>query len=680
MPESKVKDALDAYKSHMDAWGEQFDRMREDQRFAAGEQWPEALRRMRENDPSGARPCLTLDRINQYRRQVLNDARQNRPSIKVRPVDNTGDVETAEAIQGVCRHIEDVSRADIAYDTAIEASWTGGIGWFRLVPETVDEARNIKELRIRRIPNCLSVISDGDWIEPDGLDITSLFVVQDYTKEAFKKAFPGADASGWERDADEWLSRDGVKVAEWLYIDEAVRNTLLLVDGREVLEEEFWRLRQAGDQTPYMGSRKSKTRKVRWVKLTRNEVLEETEFPGRHIPVIPVLGNEHWVDGRRELSGAVRWMRDASQMYNYGVSAVVEYIALQPKAPWIVAEGAIDGYEHQWDSANRANLPYLTHKTADDNGQPLPIPSRSAPPLGNSAWMQALQIFDDALQASTGMYKASLGAPSNEKSGKAIIARQREGDTATFHYIDNMRRSIRHAGQIIVDTMPVYYDTRRVVRILGEDGDSDTAVFDPSMTGQRYEGVFNPSVGTYDVSVSSGPGYSTRRQEAAEAMMEIASRNPAVWQTHGDLIAKSMDWPMAQDFAKRSQLVLPPQIQQAERAEESGQSPEVLALHQQMQGQMAQAAQAIQKLQAENAKLRQEAQAARADTAIKAEEVKIKGYEAETERMQAMAAAMSPEQVQAIVLQTLQQLMSPGIDSPQGAGVLPTGNVTAGVS
>jgi hypothetical protein len=339
------------------------------------------------------------------------------------------------------------------------------------------------------------------------------------------------------------------------------------------------------------------------------------------------------------------------RLYNFSRSAYAERVALTPKAPWVADVKAIEGYEGDWTDANVENQSVLRYNSTDEAGQPLPMPQRNNPSDIPAGFAQDMQLSEHDIQAALGMYSASLGERSNEKSGRAIMARQREGDTATFHFQDNLSRAIRYLGRILVDLIPKIYDSRRVVRILGEDGESKPAIVDPQISGatqkQGNTYIYNLNAGLYDVSVAAGPNYTTKRQEAADAMMQLAQGNPNLFPLIGDVMVRNMDWPGADAIADRLKLMLPPEIKQAE--ENDDESPEVVALKQQAQQMLDQATQQIQAaeqgIQERDqaiAQLQQELQQAKQTNDLKAQEIQVKVFEAETERMQVEASLMQP--------------------------------------
>lgn len=674
--EAILKEARERFALCVEESANERSRMKEELRFSAGQQWPDEIRNARENDPNGARPCLTMDKIGQYVRQVVNDARQNKPSIKVRPVDSGADVEVAELLQGLTRHIEDVSTADIAYDNALDSAAKVGIGWFRIRTKMVNAARNEQDIVIDPIWNIFSVYSDPQWRQPDGSDMEWCFVTEEIPRKRFEAENPKADVKGWDADDSEsqWVTAETVRVAEYYRIVKTSQNCLYLDNGEEMPETSYWEIYAQDAERPQItGSYEKETRKCEWYKLNFGEVLDETEIPSEFVPVIPVVGNVHWVDGKRQLTGMIFWAMDAQRAYNYARSAFVEQIALAPKAPFIAAAGQIEDFENEWREANTSNQPVLRYNPVDINGTPVGAPQRQPAPQPSQGWFQEMEVSGRDMQAALGMYAASVGNEGQEKSGRAILARQKEGDTSTFHYIDNESRSIRHGGRIIVFMVPKTMDTRRMVRIIGEDGESSQATLDPKMAkpyakvqGQdgKFRKLFNPSIGTYDVTVTVGPSYNTKRMEAAESMSAMTQGNPTLFPLIGDLMIRAMDWPMADEIAKRLKTMLPPEIKQAEEAEEGGEAPEVAQVKmmaeqaimqkdqelQMAMQQMQQMAMQMQEMQADQQTKAGELMVKQRELAIKEQELgikaadtEIKGYQAETQRMSAQAQAMAAQ-------------------------------------
>jgi hypothetical protein len=368
-------------------------------------------------------------------------------------------------------------------------------------------------------------------------------------------------------------------------------------------------------------TRKANKQTVIWRKLNGQEVLEERDIKCRYIPVARVVGNEWEVDGKTYISGIVRNAKDSQRMYNVAQSAIVERVLQSPKTPFVAPAEAIEGYEKQWQSANTANHAFLPYNHVDENGNPIPAPSRVSPATVETGLNQIAIGASDDMKAETGQYDASLGQKSNETSGRAIMARQREGDTATYHYVDNLARAVRHIGRIILDLIPHIYDTQRIALILGEDDSQANVTIDPAnpeaLTEYRDEQgelkrIFNPNIGTYDIYTTTGPSFTTRRMEAVDAMTAMTQANPQLWQVIGDLLVKNMDWPGAEEMADRLKLTLLPNVQ-AEIDKDEGEPevpPQVQQAMEQMQGQVQQLDQVIQQMQSEVEKAEQEKNAA----------------------------------------------------------------------
>lgn len=673
--ETELKKIRERFEVCQSAWADDRKRYRDDVKFSSGDgHWPEDIKAERERD---GRPCLVVDKLGQYIRQIVNDSRQNSPAIKVRPVDDGADIETADIIQGLVRHIEDRSNAQSAYDTSLECAVKGGMGYFRILTEYAHEKTFDQEICIKRVRNPLTVWLDPDHQEPDASDINFAFVTEDFAKDEYKATF-GDHPIDFESDAGKYGDWAGekVRVAEYWWVEKETKPLHLLEDGSTATDEELKRFtEETGFPAPtIVETRQIPQRVVKWCKVNGSEYIKEPQvWPGKWIPIVPVWGNEEDIDGELRHTGLIHNAKDAQRLYDYSRSAFAERVALTPKAPYIAAEGQVEDYDYEWTTANQVNYSVLRYKPMDIAGHPVPPPMRQQAHDIPAGFAQDMQLSEHDIQAAIGMYAASIGQPSNEKSGRAIMARQREGDIATFHYHDNLARSIRHAGRILVDLIPKIYDTKRVVRILGVDGSAETVQLDPELpTSKQKIGtktIYNIGIGTYDVTVSVGPSYTSRRQEAAEAMIEMAQGNPAVWQTHGDIIAQSMDWPDADKFAKRFKMLLPPQIQEAEKEGEEV-DPEVQAITAQAQQaiqerdqMLEQAMGQMQQMAAEMERLKQGLEVKQESNAIQLKKLDIEAYNAETQRITALANAEAKEKdlqikVEQVVSQRLDQLLA----------------------
>jgi hypothetical protein len=638
----------------------------DDLKFYAGSpdnhwQWPAdvlATRGAVQGQTINARPCLTINKLPQHVRQVTNDQRQNRPGAKVIPVDDNADVEVADIFNGMIRHIEYISDADVAYDTACENQVAYGEGYIRLLTEYCEDNSFDQDIKIGRIRNSFSVYMDPTIQDPTGADAKYCFVTQDLTKEEFERMYPDAapvttlqSLGVGDQSLSNWLNEDTIRVADYYYIDYD-RATLNLYPGNATA---FKGTPEDKQLKAFYGepvkSRESDRPKVRYCKINGYEILEQREWAGRYIPVIRIVGNEFEVDGRLYVSGLVRNAKDAQRMYNYWVSQEAEMLALAPKAPFIGYGGQFEGYEDKWKTANTNNWPYLevNPDVTDGQGSVMPLPQRAQPPMASSGLLQAKAGASEDIKATTGQYNASLGMGSNERSGKAILARQREGDVGTYHYGDNLARGVRHVARQLVNLIPKIYDTQRIARIIGEDGNTKMVKINPDQpepvnkiidqNGIVIEKIYNPGVGKYDVVATTGPGYATKRQEALEAMAQLLQGNPQLWTVAGDLFVKNMDWPGAQEMAKRFAKTIDPKLMG-----DGEDNPALQAAQQQMQAMGQEMEQMHQMIQNVNQSVEVQ------DMHRKDFEAQVKLYEAETKRIAAVQAGMTEQQIQDIAM------------------------------
>jgi hypothetical protein len=679
-PKKSASDILATARARLDLAVSALSESREDEiddlKFYAGSpdnhwQWPAdvlATRGAVQGQTINARPCLTINKLPQHVRQVTNDQRQNRPGAKVIPVDDNADVEVADIFNGMIRHIEYISDADVAYDTACENQVSYGEGYLRLLTEYCDDNTFDQDIKIGRVRNSFSVYMDPTIQDPTGADAKWCFVTEDITKAEFERMYPDAapittlqSLGVGDQSISNWLNEDTIRIADYYYIDYD-RTTLNLYPGNATAFEgtpEDKQLRAIYGKPKK--SRESDRPKVKYCKINGYEILEEREWAGKYIPVIRIVGNEFEVDGRLYVSGLVRNAKDAQRMYNYWVSQEAEMLALAPKAPFIGYGGQFEGYEQQWKTANTQNWPYLevNPDVTDGQGAVLPLPQRAQPPMASSGLLQAKAGASEDIKSTTGQYNASLGMGSNERSGKAILARQREGDVGTYHYGDNLARGVRHVARQLVDLIPKIYDTQRIARIIGEDGETKMVKINPDQEqpvnkivderGIVMEKIYNPGVGKYDVVAITGPGYATKRQEALEAMAQLLQGNPQLWAVAGDLFVKNMDWPGAQEMSKRFAKTIDPKFMS-----DGEDNPALQAAQQQMQAMGQEMEQMHQMIQNVGKSIEMQ------DMERKDFEAQVKAYEAETKRLAQVQASMSPEQIQDIVLGTVHGMITSG--------------------
>jgi hypothetical protein len=658
----------------------------DDLRFMAGSpdnqwQWPAdvlATRGAVQGQTINARPCLTINKLPQHVRLVTNEQRQNRPQGKVIPADENADPAVAEVFDGIIKHIEYLSDADVAYDTACDNQVTYGEGYIRLITEYCREDSFDQDIKIVRVRNSFSVYMDPMIEDPCGSDARYCFVTEDIPKKEYERLYPDATpistmmAQGvGDQMLSMWMSQETIRIAEYFYVEEKKHTLNLYPDNITAFEgtPEDRRLKAAYGKP--LRSRRSDRRQVKWLKTNGYEVLEERDWAGKSIPVVRVIGNEFEVDGQLYISGLVRNAKDAQRMYNYWVSQEAEMLALAPKAPFIGYGGQFEGYEMQWKTANTNNWPYLevNPDVTDGAGNTLPLPERAQPPMAQTGLIQAKMGAGEDIKATTGQYDSSIGATSNERTGRAILARERQGDTSTFHYVDNMSRAVRYITRQLVDLIPKIYDTQRVARIVGIDGEIGMVKINPTqpeavrvikdpITGETIDKIYNPNVGLYDVMVTTGPSYMTKRQEAMDGMAMILQSNPELWSVAGDLFIKNMDWPGAQEMSARFARILDPKV--LDKTDESPEAQMMRAQMNDMANQMEQTTALIQQLQQsyDMQKL-----------AIDQQNSQIKAYEAETKRIQVTQPSMTPEQIQDIVQGTIAAAIDMGDIVPDSAPI-----------
>lgn len=656
-----LQEVKDRFKLASEAETERRSEALDDTKFRVGDQWPFEVKSRRDQD---GRPCLTINRIPQFLRAVTNEQRQNRPAIQINPIGDNADKGTAEVIEGLIRHIESQD-ADIAYDTAFdEAAATGGPGWIRVSTKYVDNTSFDQEITIEAVKNPASVYADPHHMDPAGRDLNWVIIVEDLSEADYKAQYPKSELAGLpdfmtvgDRTAG-WISKKHIRIAEYYYKEPFERTLVQYEDNFITYKDQLPQtepapldtlapptpeesidlpgippvqpgqpatppllpqsLPQTGpgagpgapppqppqDHGKVIAERVVQDVKVRWAKINAMERLDyRDDYKGKYIPMIPVIGESVTVDGKEKLMGVIRFAKDAQRAYNYWTSAETEMIALAPKAPYILEAGQIAGYEDIWKNLNNKNYAYLPYKGTSVGDKVAPPPQRAQwePPI-QAISLARSQAADD-LKSTTGLYDASLGAQGNETSGRAILARQHEGSVANFHLSDNLARSIRHVGRVIVDLIPHVYDAPRVTRIIGREQQQRTVNIQSSVNpnvppppqdqpDDDIQHIYDVGMGKYDVSVTTGPSFNTMRQEAVASMLQLTQSYPQIAQFAGDLMVKNMDWPGAQEIAKRLKAMLPQQLQDADE-DKSGEQPKIPP----------QVQQAIQQLTAQNEQL-----------------------------------------------------------------------------
>lgn len=648
-----LKQALEDYDAAYEFQRGNIDDAYEDLRFRRGrreDQWaPEALN-MRAD-----RPCLVVNGLPQFIRQVTGDMRQMRPAIKVNPVDSRGDPKTADVLAGLVRYVENRSFAKHIYTTAGDSQVACGIGHWQITTEYAGTSTFNQELRIVGIEDGVSVLWDPDSVLPTREDAMFCHVPFDISRRKFKKQWPDAQTEGFafemQHSGDGWYTGDSIRVSVYWVKKPIKRSLVMMPDGAidditdqlgEISKDDLASVTAFYENKGARFEQRDSFKVCRYL-ITAQDVLEGIDWPGMHIPVVPVLGEEVRIGKEVYRHGVVRYARDPQRMVNYYASADAEVVALQPKAPWLATLKQVQNHMDLWETANTQNHSVLIY---DSDPNAPGAPSRIAPPVASQAiQLGKAQALED-MKRVIGIYDAGLGQRSNETSGVAINARDRQSDTGTFVYIDNFNMSIQRTGQILLDLIPHIYDTERRIRIIGVDGSENLVDINKHvMQGGQEVVQHDVTVGAYDVTLDSGPSYSTKRQEARDGMNEFMRAMPDVAPVIGDLIAKAQDWPNADEIGERLQAVLPPPIkkllddkkresdpQQAQEPDPEQMKAQAAEQQAQQAQQMAQAAamaelQAkVEKAQAEAVKAQQDARKAKADAdkaEIEAQRAKI---------------------------------------------------------
>lgn len=606
------------------------ERAQDDLRNVIGDQWPEEERLERESE---GRPCLTINILAQNVRQVTGQIRSLNPAIRVTAADSAANKDTAEVIEGMVRHIENKSDASSVYEAATEQAAASSIGYWRILPEYADGDTFDQEIRIKRIYNPFSVFLDPFAKDPTRKDARYGFIVEEMPKEEFEAEYPDATINSITSDHklpnfEQWMTAESVTVAEYFWVEHREHEIALLPSG-QVVRGPFPK------GVEIKRKRTVKEPQVMWAKITGADILEgPQEFPCQYVPIVAVTGEEWHLGEETYRSSVIRHAKEPQRLFNYAASTDAEVTAMQPKAPYLVSTKQINGLEDFWAEMGVKNRPYLPYNPDPDAG----MPSRVPPPVASQALQLQMQMAAENIKRTTGIYDASLGARSNETSGKAILARKEESQNATSIYADNMVKAITHTGCILVDMIPRIYDTQRIVRVLGEDGQEKMETINALVMSAEGPMTYNDmSAGRYDVNVSVGPSYSAKREETQQGLQALLQAVPGAAQVLGDLYVSTMEWEHADRAAERLRKMLPPGI-----AEESDEdlTPE------QMQAKQMAAMQAQQQAQAQQEA--QEIAKAKAIAEAKEAEAKARKAEAEAQKIE-MEVTMMSGQVRQLV-------------------------------
>ena len=539
-------------------------------------QWDQLTQDARGFGTENERPCLTTNKVRQHNLQIINDAKQNKPSVKIKPVGDGATYDSALVYSAVCEHIEYISNAQQAYDTATGFQVRGGIGWVRVVTDYANDDSFDQEIFIRRVKDPLTIYMDPDIREQDGSDAKFAFVFDDMSRETFNEAHPKYKDKATRSPlgvTDDWVGQDKVRIAEYYRVVEESDKLVAWLDPqtgqrtikrKSELDKELYKNVIDYDDTKV---REIMDRKVEWYLIVGDEIAERSVWPGKYIPLVRIIGEETIIEGKLDRKGHTRAMKDPQRIYNYWNSGSVEQVALQTKIPYLATMSAIEGLENYWETANSINHMVLPWNQFDDQGQRQEKPERIQAPSMASAYIEGLKISSEQIKEVSGQYQAELGMEGNEKSGVAIQQRQRQGDNATYHYIDNLAVGIKFIGKILIDLIPKIYDTPRVIKIIGDEGENEVTI-DPNHTeayseekigDEQVRSIFNPNVGKYDVEAEIGPDNGTQRQESFKALTQIFGNDKDLMKVAGDVFFRTADFKGAEIISKRLKNLVPPE-------------------------------------------------------------------------------------------------------------------------
>ena len=586
----------------------------EDLKFLNGDQWSAADASARAAD---GRPCITENRLPTFANQITNDQRQNRPQIVISPLGDKAAKKDAKYLRGMIRAIERDSSADVAYDTGFASAVHNGWGYWRILTEYEGDKSFNQVITIKSVPNPFNVILDPGRT-PFELNASWGIISEMMQKEDFEREYPGAAMMPWgelsqgqsERD---WITETEIRVAEYFWLDHEERELVMYDNGHEGWEDELdddLKARIKSGKVEELARRTVQVKKLKWAKITSLEVLEQCDMDGQYIPIIECLGTVINLNGRTVKKGIIRDAKAPQLMSNYYATLEAENVALQPKAPWIMEEGQVEGHESKWQQANKKSYSYLLYKATDVNGAPAPPPQRQAFQGPPAAILAAKQGCTEALKAVTGIrFDATMSERMQDESGRAIRELNNNANLGAYHYIDNFGRALRNTGIVLIDLIPIVYDTKRVVAMLDESGAEDRIMIDPNMmqphkevhdeSGDNPNGktkLFNPKIGRYQVTCTIGPSYATKRTEATDSIMKFMQAVPAAAPMIMDLVAQNADWEGAEMIASRLAKAVPANLVTPDRED---MSPQIQGLLEGMEKQLQDQAQQMELMQKE---------------------------------------------------------------------------------
>lgn len=513
------EEAIENFDSSRNSWKEIFEESTNDRSFGLfGDQWDARTvtqRRVENRTVSVFNKCV------QNIRYVVNSSMKETPAIKVTAKDNS-QKDSAEAIAGIVRQIENESNAKDIYSCAFQDAVAGGIGVFEICVDYDETDDDDEPIKIKRIFEPTSVFPDPLSTKPDFSDMTFLFHEKSMTKKEFERKYPDVETTSRNPHTKNWFKDDSITVLE------------------------YW---------------KKENKKVEWYILNGNEVIDSSVlnggYKGKYIPYVFIVGEDVIVNGERHFKSIIRDIKDYQRTLNYMQSEAIDFVSKNAKAPYIASDAAIGEYKDLWNNANIKNYPYLPYHDGKA------VPQRLDPPPAPIGYVDSINRLDMDIRSTIGIRDPLQDIPATQ-SGKAIKLQLAQQNLGTFVWVDHLNRAIKHAGKIIVDLIPYFYNHPHTQQIIGVDGQLNSKdIMIPNNEGKMID-----LSGKYSVTISTGSNYEDQRTETREMLLEMSKANPQMSTIGADILVRSMDFKESEELADRLFAMLPPPIQALKKTDE----------------------------------------------------------------------------------------------------------------
>lgn len=647
-------------------------------RFINDDQWPEDIKNLRAGNPGNAnngmpavpaRPCITINKVKEPVKQVVNQMSQSDMGAEITPADDFGDLtevddEEIELREGLLRRIQR------APETADAILWMGkraaicGEGYMGVMTRFLKGKTFDQEPYVMRFYNQASVMLDPSHEQPDGSDADWAIVGSDmpydqYIAE-FPKALDGKSANAlcdcnddaWRAFGDEapgWFTTEGeqrmVRVVDYYYTVRDSEELALLPDGRTVLASEV------PDGIKPLQTRHEVTKSIKWAKLDGYQVLDKTDWPGPDIPIIKCLGEE--VSPYDKERRAVGMVSESAQQSNFSgnvmVSKMVETIGLAPIAQIMMANGQDEGFEAEMAGINTRTFGVLHYNQTDAEGKPAPPPMPVPITTQIGPIVTAMQYFNESVLSVIGQPSPTLGeVDPSIKTARGLKDLLNQAERGNSNYLDNLAKSVRRMCVILNGLFyPLLAQGRgRKVRIINSEGEPEMVTISTDSAkqlGMGGEKVYRLTKDAhFNIAIKITANADSRRDKESSMLGDLISANPEFMQWFGDKFIDSTDIPGRKELAERVKVMLAPPIlaMLAEKAKGTPIPPHA-------QAQIAQAKAAIEELTAANQELLKERET---DGVKQQAETQRAQMQDETKKLIEQLKASSDEQITAIKL------------------------------